>query len=186
MYQNDYNTQERNRMTALGQASDYLNNQAQFQSNLIGQGAQQYLNNIQTGLGNYTSTVGMPLTMIDQLMQVGNQKYTQTQNQLNDATNRWNFNQNNAWDNLTRFKQLIDPTASYGGSTSGSSNVTNTLPTSNTAGNVLGGLLQAGALYGQLKGGGAGNLFSSGGGGTVNGINMNNTSLNNLGSMVKF
>lgn len=167
MYMTDYQNQEQNRLAALGQIAQQQNQQATAASNMYNTGATQGLTNIGYGLQNFKNAAAMPLDMLNQIYQVGTDQYAQAQNQLSDATNRWNFNQNAGWDQLSRFKQLIDPTSSLGGAGTSNSATAQYNPPTSVAGNIMGGLLQAAPLamaaYGGMQGG-------SGGGGTPGAI----------------
>jgi len=185
MYMTDYQNQEQNRLAALGQIAQQQNQQATAAGNMYQTGATQGLTNVGYGLQNFKNAAAMPLDMLNQIYQVGTDQYNQAQNQLSDATNRWNFNQNAGWDQLSRFKQLIDPTSGLGGS--GTSNATTAqyaAPTS-TAGNVMGGLLQAlplaMAAYGGMSGSGAGGAGTPGaiGGGTSTALSPSSMGISN-------
>lgn len=145
---NAYNTSEQNRFDALQQMAQQQNQNAQTAAGLMGQGANTYLNNLGQGLQYYKQALSMPLDMINQQMQVGQAQQGQTQAELADATNRWNFNQNQGWDALAKFKNLIDANNSLGVTSA----ATTTPPPSQNIGQLAGGLLQAGAMgYGAYQ-----------------------------------
>ncbi|WAK01876.1 hypothetical protein [Methylobacter sp. YRD-M1] len=152
MYGNAYNTAQQNALNALGESSNQQLTQAGLINHLFNAGNTQNLNSQSIGLNNYQNVLNMPLSMLQQVGQVGLQKYQQNQNVLNDATNKWNFTQQAPWDSFAQFKNMIDNNTAYGAS--GSSNglsVTPAAPVS-TAGNITGGLLTAASLASQFGG----------------------------------
>lgn len=152
MYGNAYNTAQSNSLNAVGQSAQQKLNQAGLTNGLFTQGNTQNLNRQSIGLQNYLNSLNMPLSMLEQIGQVGLQQFQQDQNQLNDATNRWNFNQQAPWENLGRFKALIDNGAQYGGSSAGNTNqVTPNTPVNN-ASNIAGAVLTAASLASQFGG----------------------------------
>jgi hypothetical protein len=153
MYMDAYQTGEQNRQGALNQIAGQQNQQAQNAYNLINQGAGTNLANTSQGLANYTQALAMPLDLLNQRLQIGTAQNTQAQNELNDATNRWNFNENSGWDSLAKFKNLIDATSQLGGVSSS----TQMNPAPNVVGNVMGGLLQAAPAAMGAFGGSGGN-----------------------------
>lgn len=169
-YMNDYAQQEQNRLGALGQIATQQNQQAQAAQGIMGTSANQYLQNVQSGLGNYKNAIAMPMDMLNQIYQVGTDQYAQAQRSLTDATDRWNYEQNQGWDQLARFKQLIDPTSSLGQATSSSSTSAQYPAPTSLAGNIAGGLLQAAPMAIGLMGGGGAQAANSGaiGSGTSN------------------
>jgi hypothetical protein len=162
-----YNTSEQNRLNALQQIAQQQGQSAQTGANLMNQSANTYLNNLQQGLANYKNALSMPLDMLNQQMQVGQAQQAQSQTELADATNRWNFNQNQGWDTLAKFKNLIDANANLG-TTSASSSYA---PPSNMIGQLAGGLLQAGSMaYGAYQNANANNPTPAG---TINPVSDN-------------
>ena len=159
-YMGDYNTQEQNRLAALGQIAQQQQEQTQGSMGLLGNYANQYIQNVGQGLGGYSQALGMPLGQLSEMYQTGLDQQTQAQKELDDATARWNYDQNKGWENLSQYAQLINPLAGYGGSTSKSSQTTQFAPSTSTAGNVVGGLLSmaplAMAAFGGMGGAGAG------------------------------
>tara|TARA_R100001086_G_scaffold249474_1_gene189314 strand:- start:3119 stop:4336 length:1218 start_codon:yes stop_codon:yes gene_type:complete len=53
------------------------------------------------------------------LMQLGGMREGMAGQQLQDAMNRWNFNQNGGWDLLDRYNRVVQPLAGLGGSSTG-------------------------------------------------------------------
>lgn len=152
MYGNAYNATQQNALNALGESSNQQLTQAGLTNQLFNTGNTQNLNSQSIGLNNYQNILNMPLSMLQQVGQVGLQKYQQNQNVLNDATNKWNFVQQAPWDSFAQFKNMIDNNTAYGGSGSTNSlSVTPTAPVS-TAGNITGGLLTAASLASQFGG----------------------------------
>lgn len=142
-YMTDYQQQETNRMNALGQLANQQNQQATGAQGLLGQSANTNLNNISQGFQNYGTALQMPLDMLGQIYNVGADQYAQNQAQLGDATNRWNFNQNAGWDQLQRFKALVDANSGLGQSTSSNSYSAQYAPPTSMVGNISSLLLQA-------------------------------------------
>ncbi len=149
---NAYNTAQNNSLAALGNSAQQQLNKANMTSGLFTAGNNQNLNSQSIGLQNFANSMNMPLSMLEQLGQTGLQEFQQTQNQLNDATNRWNFNQNAGWDHLGKFKQFIDNGASYGGTGSSASSATSFAPPVNNASNLVGALISAVGLASQFGG----------------------------------
>lgn len=180
---NDKLNQEALRAQALGQMTNQQLAQANAANQLLSNASNAYLSNIGQGLSALPSVTQLPLSTINQLYQVGADQQAQQQRQLQEATNRWNYQQNQGWEALNQYAQLINPLASYGGTRSSSSMTTlPTAPSVSTAGNIAGGLL---SMAPQIIGA-FGGLGSTGptGGGTVDGINLQNRSLLNAGSSI--
>jgi hypothetical protein len=148
MYQADYWNNEQNRVGALGTISQQQNNQAQFNQSMLNQGTQQKLSNQQAGLANYLQTLGMPLNMIQSQLGIGQQQFDQDAAQLKDASNRWNFQQGSGWDNLAKYRALLDPSSKYTATTSNESSST----PSDATGNALATAATLAALYGAYSG----------------------------------
>lgn len=108
MMGNAYNMQDANRSQAIGLANAQSANKANMISNLIGAGDNFTLRAQQMGLQNMGQVLQNPLTLLANLGQVGDAKQKLTQNQLTDATNRWNFDQNAAYDNLVKYRNLLN------------------------------------------------------------------------------
>jgi len=153
VYMSDYANTENNRLGALNQIAMQQNSQATNAGNLFNQSAGNNLTNIGYGLQNYKNALAMPLDMMNQTYQVGSDIYHQKQAELSDATNRWNYEQNAPWDNISRFKQLIDPTSSLGGAGTSNSTTSQFAPKTSMTGNIMGGLLQAAPMVFGMMGG---------------------------------
>lgn len=152
-YMGAYQTSEQNRLQALQQMAQQQGQGAQNAYNLMQQGAGTNLANIAQGLGSYNQSLAMPLDMMNQAMQIGNAQQQQEQAQLQDMTNRWNFQQQSGWDTLAKFKNLIDATSQLGGVSATSQQ----MPQQNIIGNVAGGLMQAApAIAGAMGSGSTG------------------------------
>lgn len=86
--------------------------------------------------------------------QVGDMRQRMAQNQLNDATNRWNFDQDAQWKNLQRYQQMVNPSQQWGTTTSqltGEQKLVNPNNKPNAAMSIAGGALSgaaAGAAFG--------------------------------------
>jgi hypothetical protein len=91
---------------------------------------------------------------ISKLSEVGSQKDSLAQNQLNEQINRYNYGQNLPQAKLQDYMNMIQ--GNYGGTTSSLSNTTSREPSySNDFGSAMGGLLSIAGLFG----GGGGGLF---------------------------
>ena len=55
-------------------------------------------------------TAGLNYFDANQLLQAGQLQDTYNQNVLNDKVNRFNFNENRPWDNLSRYTNMINGT----------------------------------------------------------------------------
>lgn len=157
-YMGAYQTGEQNRLQALQQMAQQQGQGASNAYNLMNQAAGTNLANIAQGLGSYNQSLAMPLDMMNQVMQVGNAQQQQEQAQLQDATNRWNFQQQSGWDTLAKFKNLIDATSQLGGVSA----TTQQMPQQNIIGNVAGGLMQAAPAIAGAFGSGGGSPQPSG------------------------
>ncbi|MGJ0430862.1 hypothetical protein [Methylobacter sp.] len=150
MLSDAYINQNVNRLNAINLA----NGNKQSQMNIIGSLLNNNVNFDTTsksmGLSNYSPVINTPLTLLGALNQMGGVQQNYTQSQLNDATNRWNFNQNAAYDNLVKYRNLINPDPSWGTTnTIGKSTATPTK--GNAMGSALGGAA-AGASMGSMFG----------------------------------
>lgn len=104
-----FDNQNTMRMQAAGQASQNMNNQASLSAGLLGnQGA--YTNSaMNLGLGNYASMMQNPINLLGLLNTAGSQNQTQAQQQIDNATNQWNFNQQAPYNALAQLTQLTTP-----------------------------------------------------------------------------
>ncbi len=93
----------------------------------------------------------------------------QNQKEIDAEVARYNYERDKYWQNLARYKALVD--GSYG--QSGTTTTTQPTPQGNTAGMALGGLLGAGSVAGQLgwspfgAAAGAGAAGAAGGAGSI-------------------
>lgn len=161
-YMGDYNTQEQNRLAALGQIAQQQQEQTQGSIGLLGNYANQYLQNVGQGLGGYSQALSMPLGQLSALYQTGADQQIQAQKELDDATARWKNAQNQGWENLSNYAALINPMANYGTATSKASQTSQFAPPTSTAGNIVGGLLSMAPMAMAAFGGGAGAAAGSG------------------------
>lgn len=150
LYGQDYNTQQQNAFNALGTAANQQYNQANLTNQLFNAGNQQNLNAQQIGLQNYQNALNMPLQMLQARGQIGQQQQNQNQAAINDAANRWNFNQNSNWSTIQQLASMVNGQAPYGSSTSGQSYTQKPVPPTNTAGLVTSGLLSGAGLAASL------------------------------------
>lgn len=116
-------------------------------ANTIGQ---QQLGGL-TQAGNINQLAQSPLQT---LLGVGQAYEGQAGNQLQDLLNRWNYGQQQPWQNLQQYAGLL---GGIGGSGSSSST---TSPTGSNLGNILGGAAGIGSLFG--SGGALSGLFGGG------------------------
>jgi hypothetical protein len=157
MFSNAYDTQNQNRLTAIGMGNNYRNNQAQTAAELMTQGANNNLQNSQIGQQYFGQILQNPIDMLNAQNQAGMQMQQYNQNQLNDASNRWNFDQNAKWDNLTRYNNIISPIANMGSTRTGAE--IGTQQGTNRAAGIAGGALSGAGLgatfgpWGALAGG---------------------------------
>jgi hypothetical protein len=152
MYSNAFNTQEQNRLNALGISANQQGTQANFNNGLFQTGVGQTFDGRSIGLNNYNNAVMAPLQLLQAQGQVGLQQQNQNQANINDATNRWNFAQNAPWNQVQQFKNMVDPNTTLGGSGSGQSYSAQGVPNSNTAALATGGLLSAAGLAASFYG----------------------------------
>lgn len=159
MYQDDYNRMEQNRFNATQGALSQRQAQMDFINRILGQGQVSDLANQDAMLNGMNLSLKTPLALLQKQLDAGNLQYTQDQNELQDATDRWNFNQVAPWENLQRFNGVINDLTGYGGTGSGKGNQyskTSVIGPKNNTGAMIAGLaLQAlgaaGAIYGANK-----------------------------------
>lgn len=159
---NAYDLQNQQRMQA-GQTANAINQQrAGLAGTLLG-AANQYGTQA-TGLGlQYANPVlNAPIAMLGELSKVGAMQQAANQAQLNDATARWNYQQNAPYENLVKFRNLINPNPAWGVTNSTTTTPGNAGGIGQIAGMVLGGVGGAfaggpqGAMMGAQIGGGLG------------------------------
>jgi hypothetical protein len=152
MYGQDYAQQQGNSLGALAQSAQQQGARAQLANSLFNSGNALNLDGQNIGFTNYQNALNAPLAMLQQMRNIGGIQYQQNQNQLNDATNRWEFNQNATWDQLGQFKNMIDPNSTMGGSGSNASYRQDAAPVQSNAALATGGLLSAAGLAASLYG----------------------------------
>lgn len=102
----------------------------------------------------------------------GGQQQQQQQSQLSDQVNRWNYDQNRPWNNLARYQSMVQGNYGQQGTT------TSTQPYfSNPAGNILGGVMGLGSLFGSLATPGLGKVSALGNVFGANGLNWSDARL---------
>ena len=121
-----------------------LNNLA---TSIYGGNYQQERDRQLTAAGGAPAMAAADYTDPTQLLNIGGQQQQQNQAQLSDQVNRFNFDQNRPWNNLARYQSMIQ--GNYG--QQGTTTSTSTTPYfTNPTGNILGGILGAGSLFGSL------------------------------------
>lgn len=113
-YGDAYNQQNAQRLAAIQLANNINNQKAGINASLLTNAGDWKNNAANLGYANYANAMQAPLTLLDQLNQMGGVKQTQAQQQLNDATNRWNFNQQAPYEALAKYAALINPSPSWG------------------------------------------------------------------------
>lgn len=92
-------------------------NERTNQLNAAGQIGQQQLG----GLSALPGTQEAQYSDLNKLMGVGSAYEGQAQNQLQDALNRWNFQQQSPWDNLSKYASILSGIGGMGGNSTGTS-----------------------------------------------------------------
>jgi len=162
MYQDAYNTAEGNRINALGIGSDQSITQAKLIQQIMDNASANSLASSGTSISHLPGIINAPLDLLAAQNTAGGQQFNQNQAQLDDATNRFNFDQTQPWDSLAKFAAIINSQAGLGGSSvqSGFSTMPQVSGAANAAGlgtSALGLLL---SLYGKgsSTGSGGGNI----------------------------
>lgn len=83
---------------------------------------------------------GMEMSALTPQLQAGQAYQDMNQQQINDLMQRFDFQQNEPWNRLTRYASLVSPGAGFGGTTTG----TSTLPQGSRVSGALGGALGGG------------------------------------------
>lgn len=160
---NAYDMQNTMRMKAAESANTIQQNKSSLAGQMLG-AANQYGTQA-TGLGlQYANPVlNAPTAMLGELSKVGAMRQQANQGQLTDATNRWNYQQNAPYDNLVKFRNLINPNSQWG--------VTNSTVTTPGSGQGIGQLAGTvlGATGGFFAGGPAGAAMGGQMGGALGG-----------------
>lgn len=106
--------QNANRLAAVEMANGINNKKYGMSADLLkSQG--NWANDAQNiAFQNYTNVINQPLSMLAQLNKMGGINQAQTQSQLDDATNRWNFNQQAPYDLLANYAAAINPSKAWG------------------------------------------------------------------------
>jgi hypothetical protein len=146
MYGNAYNTNQQNSLNSLGQIAGQQSQQSGLANQLFGAGNLQNLNAQQIGLTNYNNALNGPLAMLNAQGQAGLQQQQQYQQQLDNASNAWNFGQNAPWNQVQMFKNMTDPSTVLGGSGTGQTYQQQPIQQVNTPALVTSGLLGGAGL----------------------------------------
>lgn len=173
MFSSAYDTQEAARQQAINTANALQANRAGTIADLISSGDRYGTAARELGLNYQGQMLNMPLQYLNVLSDIGGRQQAQQQAMLNEATNRWNFNQNAPYQALLNYRNLINPNSAWGQTDSTSTGTTMLpgVPKPNTAASVGGGALSGaaagsailpgwGTVIGGLLGAGAGYLGS--------------------------
>jgi len=147
-----YDFQNQNRIKASQLANTINQNKYNLSSGLLNTANTYGINAANLGIGNANQMANMPIAMLQSLNQMGQMQQVQNQAQLTDATNRWNFEQNAPYANLTRYRNLINPNPSWGTTSQTGTQTTTTPSNGGGLGQMLGTL--GGAAAGFFLGGG--------------------------------
>ena len=167
-----YNQQNVNRMKAADMANQI--NRAQFGTSADILGAAGKYGSSATGMGlQYANPVlSAPQLMLGELNRVGGYQQAQNQAQLADAVNRFNFEQAAPYNNLVRYRNLIqNSTNPNWGVTSAQGTQSTWTPSAGNGGlgSSIGGLvgMGAGAFFGGPMGAMLGSQLGQMGGGMI-------------------
>lgn len=167
MMSSGWNSQEGKRQAAINTANQMRGNQAGTIADLISKGDSYSQQARALGLQYQPQLAQLPLQYLGVLNDIGGKQQAQNQAQLNDATNRWNFDQNAAYENLVRYRNMVNPNSAWGTSAETTSGTTALagMPKPNTAVSVGGGALSgaaAGAAIGNVPGAIIGGILGAG------------------------
>jgi len=141
-----YDTQQTNKLKGIQLGNNWQNNQAGIIADLLNAGDRNKLQSVEQGLNGFDSALKTPLSLLGVQGAAGDQQQAYDQAQLTDATNRFNFDQAQPWQNLARYSDLVSPIASMG----------KTITNINTSPPVQQGNKLMGAAGGLMAGAGAG------------------------------
>lgn len=142
-----FDTQNSNRLQATNMANAFNNGRFGIAADMLNKGGDYSNNAMNLGFQHYAPMMMEPLTMLGELNRMGGIRQTNTQAQLTDATNRWNFNQNAPYDLLNKFASLINPNASWGNVYTGNNAMSQSGRAENGLSNAIGAATSAAALY---------------------------------------
>jgi hypothetical protein len=142
-----FDNQNSNRLSAINMANAFNNGRFGLAADLVNKGGDYANNAMNLGFQNYSSMIQQPLTLLNELNRMGGIRQTNNQAQLTDATNRWNFNQNAAFDLLNKFGAMVNPNASWGNVYTGNNAMSQTGSAGNAYSNAIGAATSAAALY---------------------------------------
>lgn len=147
-----FDTQNANRLQATNMANAFNNGRFGIAGG-IQKEAGDYANNaMNLGFQHYAPVMNAPIGLLAQLNRMGGVNQAQTQAQLTDASNRWNFNQQAPYDLLNKFATMINPDRAWGNTYTG-------LDAMSTAAGIdpvstgIGAATTAAALYGASQNG---------------------------------
>ena len=147
-----FDSQNSNRLAATNMANQFNNGRFGLAADLVNKGGEYANNAMNLGFQHYAPMITEPLTLLGELNRMGGINQTQTQAQLTDATNRWNFNQNAPYDLLNKFASLINPNAAWGNVYTGNNAMSQT-GKADPWSTALGAGASAAALYGASQNG---------------------------------
>lgn len=164
-----YDIQNKMRGSAANIANQIQQGRSGLSTNLLGAANQYGTNATGLGLSNANQVMNMPIAMLGELNRVGTIQQQANQAQLDEASKRWNYQQNAPYENLVKFRNLINPDPSWGVTQSTTTNPGSYQGAGQIAGMVLGGIGGAfaggpqgammGAQLGGSLGGGIGSQF---------------------------
>lgn len=160
---NAYDLQNQQRIQALQTANQMQQAKTGLAGSLLGAANKYGTQATGMGLQYANPMLNAPLAMLGELNKVGGIQQQANQGQLADATARWNYNQNAPYENLVKFRNMINPNPAWG--------VTNTTTTTPGSGQGIGQLggMALGGIAGGLLGGPAGAMMGANMGGAVGG-----------------
>jgi hypothetical protein len=166
-----YNQQNINRMKAADMANQINKSQFGTSADVLSQAGKYGTSATGLGLQYAKPALNAPTSMLGQLNTIGGYQQAQNQAQLTDAVNRFNFEQAAPYDNLVKFRNLMqNSTNPNWGVTSMQGTQTQYVPGSGNG--ALGGGLGtlAGAGVGFMMGGPAGAMLGASLGGAGGGL----------------
>jgi len=164
---NAYDLQNTQRMKAADLANQIAQNKYGISAGLLGNATDYASRATNLGVGNANMMANMPIAMLQSANQMGALQQAQNQAQLTDATNRWNFQQNQPYANLARYRNLISPDASWGTTSTTGTQTTTTPGSGQGIGQIAGTVL--GGVGGFMVGGPMGAMMGSSLGGSLGG-----------------
>lgn len=143
---NAFDSQNTQRLQAINLANGINNSRAQTAASMMVDSG-NFQNNAQNlGFAHYNTVMKQPLTLLDALNNAGGINQAQAQSQLNDATARWNFNQQSPYNALAQYAAMINPNPAWGNTYQGTQNANTAAGIDNTSQAIGAGTATAGLL----------------------------------------